>query len=435
MLYCKGMKNCKKASFSSKMGKENLMENRPLADLLRPRDFDEMVGQKHLFGKNGVVSAMCRRGYITNMIFFGPPGTGKTTAAGIIAEKSGMKIHRLNATTASLADIKAVIAESGSLFGTNGTLLYLDEIQYFNKKQQQSLLEFMESGQITLIASTTENPYMYVYNAILSRSAVFEFKPVSAEDVKERLTVALEHLNRSQDLAKTASDETLLAVASAACGDVRRAINLLENLYFASESEITKETLSEFIPKNVGNFDKDGTMHYDLVSALQKSVRGSDPDAAVFYLARLLEGGDLIGACRRISQMANEDIGLAYPMAAAITDACVNTALRLGMPEASAPLSNCVIMLATAPKSNSAMAAYFAAKEALEAGKGQTIPSHLRQTELFNGYKFPHDYPNHFVKQQYLPNDLVGTHFYRYGDNKTELAACEYWKKIKGESN
>ena len=435
MLYCKGMKNCKKASFSSKTGKENLMENRPLADLLRPRDFDEMVGQKHLFGKNGVVSAMCRRGYITNMIFFGPPGTGKTTAAGIIAEKSGMKIHRLNATTASLADIKAVIAESGSLFGTNGTLLYLDEIQYFNKKQQQSLLEFMESGQITLIASTTENPYMYVYNAILSRSAVFEFKPVSAEDVKERLTVALEHLNRSQDLAKTASDETLLAVASAACGDVRRAINLLENLYFASESEITKETLSEFIPKNVGNFDKDGTMHYDLVSALQKSVRGSDPDAAVFYLARLLEGGDLIGACRRISQMANEDIGLAYPMAAAITDACVNTALRLGMPEASAPLSNCVIMLATAPKSNSAMAAYFAAKEALEAGKGQTIPSHLRQTELFNGYKFPHDHPNHFVKQQYLPNDLVGTHFYRYGDNKTELAACEYWKKIKGESN
>jgi len=409
------------------------METRPLADLLRPREFNEMVGQKHLFGKNGVVTAMCQRGYITNMIFFGPPGTGKTTAANIIAEKSGMTIHRLNATTASLADIKAVIAESGSLFGNNGTLLYLDEIQYFNKKQQQSLLEFMESGQITLIASTTENPYMYVYNAILSRSAVFEFKPVSAEDVKERLIIALARLNAEQKLEKAASDETLLAIASAACGDVRRAINLLENLYFASESEITKETLAEFTPKTVGNFDKDGTMHYDLISALQKSVRGSDPDAAVFYLARLLEGGDLIGACRRISQMANEDIGLAYPMAAAITDACVNTALRLGMPEASAPLSNCIIMLATAPKSNSAMEAYFAAKEAIEAGKGQAIPSHLRQTELFNGYKYPHDHPGHWVKQDYLPKDLAGTHFYRYGENKTEQAAREYWKKIKGE--
>jgi len=433
MIYCKGMGNRQKSLSPSLFGKETIMETRPLADLLRPREFNEMVGQKHLFGKNGVVTAMCQRGYITNMIFFGPPGTGKTTAANIIAEKSGMTIHRLNATTASLADIKAVIAESGSLFGNNGTLLYLDEIQYFNKKQQQSLLEFMESGQITLIASTTENPYMYVYNAILSRSAVFEFKPVSAEDVKERLIIALARLNAEQKLEKAASDETLLAIASAACGDVRRAINLLENLYFASESEITKETLAEFTPKTVGNFDKDGTMHYDLISALQKSVRGSDPDAAVFYLARLLEGGDLIGACRRISQMANEDIGLAYPMAAAITDACVNTALRLGMPEASAPLSNCIIMLATAPKSNSAMEAYFAAKEAIEAGKGQAIPSHLRQTELFNGYKYPHDHPGHWVKQDYLPKDLAGTHFYRYGENKTEQAAREYWKKIKGE--
>ena len=407
------------------------MEARPLADLMRPVDFSEIAGQKHLFGKNGTITNMVKSGHLTNMIFFGPPGTGKTTAAGIIAEKSNMKIHRLNATNASLADVKAVIAESASLFSTNGTLLYLDEIQYFNKKQQQSLLEFIESGQITLIASTTENPYMYVYNAILSRSAVFEFKPIEPEDMRERLMAALSHLNRREGTEKTVSDTVLLMLASAACGDLRRAMNLLENAFYACENEITEEILKEFSGKTVGNFDKDGTMHYDLISALQKSVRGSDPDAAVFYLAKLLEGGDLIGACRRITQMANEDIGLAYPMAAVITDACVNSALRLGMPEAAAPLSNCIIMLATAPKSNSAMEAYFAARDAVNAGKGQAIPSHLRQTELFSGYRYPHSYPNHWVDQQYLPDDLVGETFYRFGENKTEQAAKEYWQRIK----
>lgn len=399
---------------------------------MRPRDFDEIAGQKHLFGKNGVITGMCRQGYITNMIFFGPPGTGKTTAAGIIAEKSGMQIHRLNATTASLADVKAVISESAGLFADRGTLLYLDEIQYFNKKQQQSLLEFMETGQITLIASTTENPYMYVYNAIVSRSAVFEFKPVTKEDILPRLEAALAYLNGQQKAQKTADAEALLAIASAAGGDVRRAINLLENAFFASDQTIEANRIADFCPRGtVGDFDRDGTNHYDLVSALQKSVRGSDPDAAVFYLARLLEGGDLIGACRRISQMANEDIGLAYPLAAAVTDACVNTALRLGMPEASAPLSHCVILLATAPKSNSAMTAYLAAKEAINAGLGREIPSHLRQTELFNGYRYPHDYPHHWVEQSYLPKDLADRHFYRFGDNKNESAAAEYWKKIK----
>ena len=407
------------------------MEARPLADLMRPTDFSEIAGQAHLFGKNGTITNMVSRGYLTNMIFFGPPGTGKTTAAGIIAEKSGMKIHRLNATNASLADVKAVIAESASLFNANGTLLYLDEIQYFNKKQQQSLLEFIESGQITLIASTTENPYMYVYNAILSRSAVFEFKPIKPEDMLDRVTLALSHLNEREGTSKTASNEVLLMLASAACGDLRRAMNLLENSFYASEDTITEDTLREFSGKTVGNFDKDGTMHYDLISALQKSVRGSDPDAAVFYLAKLLEGGDLIGACRRITQMANEDVGLAYPLAAVITDACVNSALRLGMPEASAPLSNCIVMLATAPKSNSAMEAYFAAKAAIDAGKGQKIPSHLRGTELFTGYKYPHNFPGHWVDQQYLPDDLKNETFYQFGENKTEQAAKEYWQKIK----
>ncbi len=409
------------------------MDNRPLADLLRPRDFDEMAGQKHLFGPHGVITGMCKNGYITNMIFFGPPGTGKTTAANILAEKSGMKIHRLNATSATLADVKSVIAESGGLFSQSGTLLYLDEIQYFNKKQQQSLLEYMENGQITLIAATTENPYLYVYNAILSRAAVFEFKPVQPEDMLDRLKTALRFLNDRQKTEKSADDDVLLYIGGCAAGDVRRAVSLLEHAYFSSDMTITRERVSDFTPRAVGNFDKDGTTHYDLVSALQKSVRGSDPDAAVFYLARLLEGGDLIGACRRISQMASEDIGLAYPMAAAIADACVNAALRLGMPEAAAPLSNCIILLATAPKSNSAMTAYAAAKEAIEAGRGQAIPSHLRQTELFHGYRFPHDYPNHWVDQQYLPDDLSDAVFYRFGDNKNEAAASEYWRKIKKE--
>lgn len=407
------------------------MNNRPLADLMRPTEFSDIAGQKHLFGKNGTITNMVARGYLTNMIFFGPPGTGKTTAANIIAEKSGMKIHRLNATNASLTDVKAVIAESASIFNANGTLLYLDEIQYFNKKQQQSLLEFIESGQITLIASTTENPYMYVYNAILSRAAVFEFKPVKPEDMLPRIDKALALLNEREGSRKTLENELALKLASAACGDLRRAMNLLENAFYASDDSITEDVLVEFAGKTVGNFDKDGTMHYDLISALQKSVRGSDPDAAVFYLAKLLEGGDLIGACRRITQMANEDIGLAYPMVAVITDACVSSALRLGIPEAAAPLSSCIVMLATAPKSNSAMEAYFAAKAAIDAGKGQRIPSHLRQTERFTGYKFPHDYPNHWVDQQYLPDDLKNETFYRYGENKTEQAAKEYWNKIK----
>ncbi|MBR3714472.1 MAG: replication-associated recombination protein A [Clostridia bacterium] len=406
-------------------------QKRPLAEMMRPESFDDMVGQTHLFGKNGVIRKMTSGGYLPNMIFFGPPGTGKTTAAGILAASTDMTIHRLNATTASLADVKEVCAQTASVFASNGILLYLDEIQYFNKKQQQSLLEYIEDGRITLIASTTENPYMYVYNAIISRSAVFEFKPVEAKDMLPALRRALEKLNNEYESDKIASDDTLLAVASAAAGDVRRSLNLLENCYFAAENEIDTDILSSINSNTVGNFDKDGTVHYDLLSALQKSIRGSDPDATLFYLARLLDGGDLLGACRRLQVIASEDIGLAYPIAAAVTDSCVNSALRLGMPEAAIPLSHAAALLATAPKSNSAHIAYEAALADVREGKGRELPKALRQVNNFDGYKYPHDYPDHYIKQQYLPDDVKNNKYFTYGISKNEVAARDYWNQIK----
>ena len=406
-------------------------QKRPLAEMMRPESFDDMVGQTHLFGKNGVIRKMTLGGYLPNMIFFGPPGTGKTTAAGILAASTDMTIHRLNATTASLADVKEVCAQTASVFASNGILLYLDEIQYFNKKQQQSLLEYIEDGRITLIASTTENPYMYVYNAIISRSAVFEFKPVEAKDMLPALRRALEKLNNEYESDKIASDDTLLAVASAAAGDVRRSLNLLENCYFAAENEIDTDILSSINSNTVGNFDKDGTVHYDLLSALQKSIRGSDPDATLFYLARLLDGGDLLGACRRLQVIASEDIGLAYPIAAAVTDSCVNSALRLGMPEAAIPLSHAAALLATAPKSNSAHIAYEAALADVREGKGRELPKALRQVNNFDGYKYPHDYPDHYIKQQYLPDDVKNNKYFTYGISKNEVAARDYWNQIK----
>ena len=403
-----------------------MSHNKPAADRLRPTSFDEVAGQSHLVGKNGVLRRLCENGRITSMIFFGPPGTGKTTCASIIAEKSGMELRRLNATTASLADVKAVASETEGMFGQGGILLYLDEIQYFNKKQQQSLLEYLEDGRITLIASTTENPYYYIYDALLSRCCVFEFKPVKGAEMVPLLR------RHAETLCPDGIEERALSyIAGCAAGDVRRAVTLLDFASSLGGGMITEEKARELLPSIMaGCFDRDGDVHYDLLSCLQKSIRGSDPDAAVFYIAKLLEGGDLISPSRRLMVIASEDIGAAYPMAAVITRACVESAKELGLPEARIPLANAAVMLATAPKSNSAYCALDAAAEDIRNGKGTDIPTHLK-SPLFKGYKYPHEYPDHWVDQQYLPDDLKGKKYYVYGENKTEKAAETYWKNIK----
>ena len=402
------------------------MRNAQLADLLRPQSIDDIVGQTHLFGERGVIRRMLSGGRLTNMIFFGPPGTGKTTAAEIIARKAEMVFHRINATTASLSDVKEILSSTDNIFSQGGILLYIDEIQYFNKKQQQALLEYIEDGRVTLIASTTENPHFYVYNAIISRSSLFEFKPVAAKDCARALRRALQFLNEQNKAEKTASDEVLIYIAQSTAGDVRHAIGVLENAFYAAQSEIDMATVDEFNVKS-GNFDTD--THYDLMSCLQKSIRGSDPDAAVFYLGKLLEAGDIISACRRLQVIASEDVGLAYPLAVSVTYAACQSARELGMPEARIPLANAAILLATAPKSNSAEAAIDAAMADASAGLGRNIPAHL-QSPLFKGYKYPHSYPNHYVKQQYLPTDIKDRQYYVFGENKTEQAAREYAEKI-----
>ena len=402
---------------------------RPAADLLRPKTFDEMVGQEKLVGKNGVLRKLVKNGVLPSVIFFGPPGTGKTTAASILAAESGKEIFFLNATTATLADVKQVASTTGSIMGEGGVLLYLDEIQYFNKKQQQSLLQYIEDGSITLIASTTENPYYYIYDALLSRCSIFEFKHISPEEAIPRLREGAEKLRENVRL----TDGALKLIADAGAGDMRRSLNTLELvLNVVEKDEISEEDVRELLPTlSMSNFDRDGDVHFDLLSGLQKSIRGSDPDAAVFYLARLLEGGDLISSCRRLQVIASEDIGAAYPMAAVITRACCESAKELGLPEARIPLANAAVMLATAPKSNTAYMAYDAAAADIASGKGKEIPSHLK-SPLFKGYKYPHGYPNRYVKQQYLPDDLAGSKYYEYGDNKTEQAAKTHMAKIRG---
>ena len=401
------------------------MSQKPLADRMRPTCFDEVAGQSHLVGKTGILRRLTDNKRIPNMIFYGPPGTGKTTVANIIAETSGMQLYKLNATTASLSDVKEVIASTDNIFSENGTLLYLDEIQYFNKKQQQSLLEFMENGKITLIASTTENPYYYVYNALLSRSSVFEFKSVTPEDCVPSLYRALEILNGDFGTNKSADKTVMLTIARACAGDVRMSMGVLENAYYISNENITGETIVDLLPSVVGHYDKNGDVHYDLLSCLQKSIRGSDPDAAIFYLAKILASGDLLSACRRILVIASEDIGCAYPQAASLAYACTESARMLGLPEAAIPLANIVTILATAPKSNTSYLAYHAASDDIAKGLGHTIPKYL-QSPNFEGYIYPHDFENDYVKQDYLPSDLKGRRYYEFGSNKTEQAAKAY---------
>lgn len=416
---------------------------KPLADEIRPHSLDDVVGQKHILGQRGLLRRIVESGSIPNMIFYGPSGTGKTTVARIIAEKTNRTLRKLNATTAGLADIKEIIAELDTLLTPGGVLLYLDEIQYFNKKQQQSLLEFIEDGRITLIASTTENPYFCVFGAILSRSTVFEFKPVTPKEAEPAVVRAFNILAEREGKTPELEPGVVQRISQACGGDVRKALNAVELLFTAGEVDgdtvrISLDDTKTVTQKSAMRYDRDGDEHYDALSALMKSLRGSDPDAALHYLARLLEAGDLIGACRRILCSASEDIGLAYPQAVPIVKACVDSALQLGLPEAQLPLAEAVIFLATAPKSNSGVMAIDAAVADVRAGKSGPPPRELQNVhadgtgfEREQGYKYPHSYPNHWVRQQYLPDALKGARYYEYGDNKLEQTAKKYWDEIK----
>lgn len=414
----------------------------PLADKIRPKTLDDVVGQRHLLGENGLLRRVIESGSIPNLIFYGPSGVGKTTVASIIAQQTDRKLYHLNATTAGIADIKAIIDELDTFLAPNGALVYLDEIQYFNKKQQQSLLEFIETGKITLIASTTENPYFYIYNAILSRCTVFEFKPVEAADMRRAVERALK-LAMGED-AKPVEDGVADYIAQAVGGDVRKALGAVELLVSGAGTDgITLADAQQAAQRSNMRYDRDGDSHYDILSALQKSVRGSDPDAALHYLARLLEAGDLPSACRRLMVCACEDVGLAYPQIIPIVKAAIDAANMVGLPEARLPLADAVILVATSPKSNSAHDAINAAIADVQAGRTGPIPRQL-QNKHYDGedalvkgqnYKYAHDYDHHWVEQQYLPDAIKDVKYYTFGDNKNEQAARAYWAKIKGEEN
>ena len=417
--------------------------NSPLADRLRPTTLDEVAGQPHLLAEGKILRRIIESKNIPNLIFYGPSGVGKTTVAKIIASVSGKKLCYLNATTASTADIKEIIGSIGTIDAAGGILLYLDEIQYFNKKQQQILLSYIENGDIVLIAATTENPYFYVYNAILSRSTVFEFKPLTAADIAGVIRRAITVLSGEKGKPITVGEDTLQKLSVAAAGDVRRALNMLELCVLTSETEekidISGETAEEILAANTVRYDREGDEHYDIISAYQKSMRGSDPDAALYYLARLLAAGDLVSACRRLLVCACEDVGLAYPQIIPIVKAAVDSARELGLPEARIPLADAVVLVATSPKSNAVYNGINAAMADVEAGKTGNIPRQL-QNKHFDGeeaavrgqhYLYPHDFPHHYVEQQYLPDELKNQKYYLFGDNKTEQKYKEYWEKIK----
>ncbi len=407
------------------------MNTIPLAERIRPKSYDDIVGQEKLFGKNGIIRRMTESGRIGNMIFFGPPGTGKTTAANVIAEESGMMLKYINATSSSTQEVRDAISASEGLFGRNGILLYIDEIQYFNKRQQQTILQYIEDGSVTLIASTTENPHMSIYNAVVSRSALFEFKPVKPEEMFPRLKYALSVMNEEGGNGEVKMEDAVMKKLAIACsGDVRRGITAIENAYYAAENGEVTESILELLLPGVSNHNSD--TYYDLLSSLQKSIRGSDPDAAVYYLARILSTGDILSAVRRLLVISAEDVGLAYPAAASAVYALCHMATELGLPEARIPLSEAAILLATSPKSNSAEAAIDAAMSDIEAGHVYPPPKHL-QSPLFEGYKYPHEFPGHWVNQQYLPDRLKSKKYYTYGENKMEQAAKAYFEAIKKE--
>ena len=419
----------------------------PLADKIRPKTLADVVGQEHILAEGKPLRRIIESGCVPNMIFYGPSGVGKTTVARIIAENCGMSLYKLNGTNSSISDIKDVVSQIGSFGSENGILLYLDEIQYLNKKQQQSLLEYIESGDITLIASTTENPYFAVYNAVISRSTVFEFKPVSAEQLIPAISRAFRIMSEEQGAEVSADDDILKTIAYSCGGDVRKAMNTAELAVMCGERSegkitVTEESLKILAQRSNMRYDRDGDQHYDILSALQKSIRGSDENAALHYAARLIEAGDIISLCRRLLVIAAEDVGLAFPNAIAITKACVDSALQLGLPEARIPLAEAIILLATSPKSNSAESAIDAAIADLQSSDALDFPRHL-QNKHFDGtgakvvgqhYLYPHDFKNHYVRQQYLPDALAGHVYYKFGDNKQEQAALLYRKKILSES-